>query len=204
MTARPLFDAQFGARLEAKLGQRFEQLRDAVSVQRAGLQIWGLERVGKFLRLLWLLRALQINLVAHHDERLLINRLENLVPPARKANEGFGLRHVVDQSRGSAPAIEASAYDLEAILSRHVPDRELYGLPRQVNGLSLKIDSNRGHASLLEFAFTETPNQRRLADVAVACDDYLQDGNATQRLLVTTEKILMGKYELIRINGWVA
>ncbi len=85
MTERPLFDAQFGARLEAKLGQRFEQLRDAVSVQRAGLQIWGLERVGKFLRLLWLLRALQINLVAHHDEQLLLNRLENLIPPARKA-----------------------------------------------------------------------------------------------------------------------
>ncbi len=181
-----------------------EQLRDAVSVQRAGLQIWGLERVGKFLRLLWPLGAFQVNLVAHHDERLLVNRLENLVPPAGEANEGFGFRHVVYKGCGSAPAIEARAYYLEAILARHVPDRKLDGLSGQIHSLRLKIDPNRGHAGLFEFPFTETPNQRRLTDVAVACDDYLQDGNAAQRLLVTTEKILMGKYEFIRIDGWVA
>ena len=57
---------------------------------------------------------------------------------------------------------------------------------------------------MFELSLAELPNKRRLTDVAIACDDYLQDGDAAQRLLVATEEVFMRKYELIRINGLFA
>lgn len=160
--------------------------------------------MGKLLRLLRLLRALEINLVTHYDERLLVNRLENLVLPTLEIGEGFEFCHVVDQGCRTAPTIEARANDLEAILPRHIPNRELNRLLGKFNGLRLEIDADRGYTRLFELPLAVTSNQRRLADIAIACDDYFQDGNATQWLLVTTQEVFMGEYQLIRINGRVA